>query len=102
MQDEVNEGSETLPDVESVEGSEEPAVASEEKPVSEVSLPVIPLGPTKPRSNLFSLLLIVSFLCIFLAVYLVAHELNKIYGVTFGGILSPPPQKISDTTEPGK
>jgi hypothetical protein len=105
MQDEVNEVNEvneTQPTIEPVEGSEEQAAVSEERPISEVSLPVIPLGAPKPRSNIFTLLLIVSFLCVFLAVYLVAHELNKIYGVTFGGILSPPPQKISETTEPGK
>lgn len=53
---------------------------------------------TKPRSNLFTLLLILSFLCIGLAIYLLAHELNNFYGVTFGGILSPP-DKIAETTE---
>ncbi|MBI5778938.1 MAG: hypothetical protein HZA49_05725 [Planctomycetes bacterium] len=45
---------------------------------------------TKPRSNIFTLLLILAFLCIGLAIYFLAHELNNYYGVTFGGILSPP------------
>ena len=58
-------------------------------------------GPAKPRSNLFTLLLILSFLCIGLAIYLLGHELNNYYGVTFGGILSPP-NKTAETTDTGR
>ena len=59
------------------------------------------LGSAKPKSNIFSLILILSFLCMGLAIYLLAHELNNFYGVTFGGILSPP-NKTAETTETEK
>ena len=58
-------------------------------------------GPAKPRSNVFTLILILAFLCIGLAIYLLGHELNSFYGVTFGGILKPP-DKTAETTETGK
>ncbi len=58
-------------------------------------------GPAKPVSNIFTLILILAFLCIVLAIYLLAHELNNFYGVTFGGILSEP-NKTAGTTETGR
>lgn len=85
-------------DAEAVDVSEE--LAGGEESVSEVSLPPTPLGPPKPRSTIFTLLLIISFIFIGLAIYLVAHELNQFYEVTFGGMLSPP-TKVSQTETPG-
>lgn len=76
----------------------------EEAPAGAPMMPgraAAPFGIAKPRSNIFTLLLILAFLCIVLAIYLLAHELNNYYGVTFGGILSPP-NKTAGTTEPGK
>lgn len=58
-------------------------------------------GPAKPKSNIFTLILILSFMCMGLAIYLLAYELNNFYGVTFGGIMKPP-DKTAGTTEPGK
>jgi hypothetical protein len=89
MADEVLENAEPVEPAESADVTEEQAVP-EEGTVSETSLPGVPLAPPKPRSNIFTLLLIISFILIVLAIYLTAYELNKFYGVTFGGILSPP------------
>ena len=63
--------------------------------------PAASYGPIKPKSNIFALILILSILCIGLGIYLLAHELNGFYGVTFGGILSPP-NKTADATETDK
>lgn len=51
-----------------------------------------PLGgaPAKAPSNIYALLLIAAALFLVTAIYLTAYELNKVYGVTFGGLLSPP------------
>jgi hypothetical protein len=62
---------------------------------------VTPSGPIKPKSNIFTLILILSFLCIVLAIYMIAHELNNFYGVTFGGMLSQP-NKTVETVETGE
>jgi hypothetical protein len=59
-----------------------------------------PLGPVKPKSNIYTLLLIISTIFMVVSIYLVAYELNKFYGVTFGGLVSPPsPEEKSDRTE---
>ncbi|MFA5793716.1 MAG: hypothetical protein WC980_01405 [Candidatus Brocadiia bacterium] len=49
-----------------------------------------PLGPTKPKNNVYTFLMIVAAIFICVSIYLVAYELNKFYGVTFAGIVSPP------------
>ncbi|MDI6788688.1 MAG: hypothetical protein QME51_09990 [Planctomycetota bacterium] len=77
---------------------------SEEEPSSAPPVqPAIPatFAPPSPKSNIFTLFLILSLICIIVAIYLIAHELNKFYEVTFGGILSPP-IKIVETTGSGK
>jgi len=60
--------------------------------------PAASYGPVKPKSNIFTLILILAFLCIGLAIYLLSYELNNFYGVTFGGIVSPP-NKTAETAE---
>lgn len=112
MQDEMNEIHETQP-IEEVPAEETipeegQPVSEEEQPMSdsqEISesqaLPQVQLGAPKPKSNIFSLLLIISVIFIILAVYMVAHELNHYYGVTFGGMISAPDKNI-ETTESGK
>jgi hypothetical protein len=85
---------------ENVEPINKQGLAPEEV-ISETSLPNMPIAPPKPRNNIFTLLLIISFVFLVIAIYLVAHELNKFYGVTFGGLLSEP-QKVSEELEPGK
>lgn len=64
-------------------------------------MPGSPLKPVKPKSNVFTLILILAFLCIGVAIYLIVYELNNFYGVTFNGMMSPP-QKTSETIEPAK
>lgn len=84
--------------------SESPIDVSQEEVAGEVPIaPKLsaPAAPLKPKSNIFTLILILSFLCIILAIYLLAHELNNFYGVTFGGILSPP-NKTVETAEIGE
>lgn len=100
------EGAENAPAVDVSDTMAESSFASgqEEVPGGAPRMPgaaAASFGIIKPRSNIFTLLLILSFLCIVLAIYLLAHELNNYYGVTFGGILSPP-NKTAGTTEPGK
>jgi len=80
---------EIMENVEPIDESEI-QVVPEEGGVSESSLPGMPVAAPKPRSNIFTLMLIIAFMVICLAVYLTMHELNKYYGVTFGGILSAP------------
>ena len=121
MQDELNEVSETQPieQMPSEEisdtlplseegGTQGEPVSEEEQPISESqaiaksqALAQEQLGPLKPKSNIFSLLLIISIIFIVLAIYMVAHELNHYYGVTFGGIISVPEKNI-ETPESGK
>ncbi|MFH0888271.1 MAG: hypothetical protein V1871_03585 [Planctomycetota bacterium] len=97
--------------------SEEPQpLSEEEQPVSEEEQPIsdsqaisesqamhqVQIGEPKPKSNIFSLLLIISVIFIVLAIYMVAHELNHYYGVTFGGIISVPEKNIETPVESGK
>lgn len=95
MPDEIQENEEQL------EVSDEQAAPVEESAISEASLPALPIGPPKPRSNIFTLLLIISFVCLIVAIYLVGYELNRFYGVTFGGFFSAP-TTVSGTVTPGK
>lgn len=90
--------------------SEEPQPLSEEgQPVSDSqaisesqAIPQAQIGEPKPKSNIFSLLLIISGIFIVLAIYLVAHELNHYYDVTFGGIISVPEKNIETPVKSGK
>ena len=77
------------------------APGQEEIPGAAPMMPGSPVGPAKPKSNIFTLILILAFLCMGMAIYLLAHELNSFYGVTFGGILKPP-NKTAETTETGR
>lgn len=88
--------SDSLADASVVSGQEE---VMGEAPAP--SGPAVPLGPVKPKSNIFTLILILSFLCMGLAIYLIAYELNNFYSVTFGGLMSPP-NKTVETAETGK
>jgi hypothetical protein len=90
--------SDTMAESSSVTGQEEIPGAG---PVIPGTKAAASFGIVKPKSNIFTLLLILAFLCIGLAIYLLAHELNNYYGVTFGGILSEP-NKTTETTEPAK
>ncbi|MEW6027504.1 MAG: hypothetical protein AB1599_09450, partial [Planctomycetota bacterium] len=90
--------SDTMAESSAVTGQEEIPGAG---PVIPGAKTAAPFGTLKPKSNIFTLLLILAFLCIGLAIYLLAHELNNYYGVTFGGILSEP-NKTTETTEPAK
>lgn len=59
-----------------------------------------PLGPVKPKSNIYTLLLIIATIFMIVSIYLVAYELNKFYGVTFGGLVSAP--AAQEDEKPGK
>lgn len=48
------------------------------------------LEEEKPRSNIFSLLLIIALVFTITAIVLICVELNEFYDCTFGGIVSPP------------
>ena len=62
-----------------VAGTEAEAGVSEEMP--EMETPV-----EKPKSNIFTLLLIISILLIGVGIYLIGYELNKFYDVEFAGL----------------
>jgi hypothetical protein len=97
---------ETISDAQTISDEEQPV--SEEQPISDSQyisesqeMSQVQLGTPKPKSNIFSLLLIISTIFVILAIYMVAHELNHYYGVTFGGIISAP-DKTTESTESGK
>jgi nitrate reductase NapE component len=59
-----------------------------------------PLGPVKPHSNIYTFLLIIAVIFMVISIYLVGYELNKFYGVTFGGIVSAPVDESPEKTPP--
>lgn len=88
-------------------------MADEKQPVPEPASPAErapaaakPEAVAKPRSGIFTLLLIISFIFIVMAIYLVGWELRNFYGATFG-VLSPikanavvyPPESFTPPSE---
>jgi hypothetical protein len=62
--------------------------------IHEVPVEDIPKGlvsTEKPKNNVFALILLMGLFFILIAIYLVSCEMNRFYGITFGGLLSPPP-----------
>jgi hypothetical protein len=52
-------------------------------------------GPddVRPQNNVYTFLLIVAFCFMLGGIVLNMMELNQHYGITFGGLMSPPPGK---------
>lgn len=76
---------------------------AEEAPEEEIGGTV--LVEEKPRSSIFTLLLLVSIIFALIGIYLVGYELNTFYGVEFGGLFSAPEEakeEIDLTVEPGR
>ncbi|MEK7449967.1 MAG: hypothetical protein AAB019_10870 [Planctomycetota bacterium] len=51
----------------------------------------------KPKSNIFTLLLIISLIFILVGIYLIGYELNIFYGVEFGGLFKAGGGAVSST-----
>lgn len=75
----------------------------EAEPIPEGLEVEIPPGITpleKPTSNIFTLLLLISSFFVLISIYLVCYELNKFYGVTFGGLLGEPATPVAEVEIP--
>lgn len=66
-------------------------------PEEEMPLPIEPVT-IKPRSNVYTLLLVISIVFIIVAIYLVGWELRNYYDATFG-MLEPTQKKAPQKTE---